>query len=42
MNRFIDHSQGVTTNNYNTIADLHITNHSTQSLFSLFPLVITW
>jgi hypothetical protein len=33
-NRFIDHLQVVTTNNYNTIADFHTTNHSTLSLES--------
>jgi hypothetical protein len=42
MNRFIDHSHVVTTNNYNTLADLHTTNHFTLSLLSLFLLVITW
>jgi hypothetical protein len=30
----------VTTNNYNTIPDLHTTNHFTLSLLSLFTLVI--
>jgi hypothetical protein len=34
MNRFTDQLQAVTTNNYNTIADFHITNHSTLSLLS--------
>jgi hypothetical protein len=42
VNRFIDHSQVVTTNNYNNIADFHTTNHSTLSLLSLFPLVFAW
>jgi hypothetical protein len=35
MNRFIDHLQVVTTNNYNTIAEFHTTNNSTLSLLSL-------
>jgi hypothetical protein len=39
---FIDHLEVVTTNNYNTIARLHTTNHVTLSLLSLFSLVITW
>jgi hypothetical protein len=34
LNRFIDHLQVVTTNNYNTIADFHATNHS--ALFSMY------
>jgi hypothetical protein len=42
VNRFIDHAQVVTTNNYNTIADFHTTNHSTLSLLSLLSLVVTW
>jgi hypothetical protein len=39
-NLIIDHSEVVTTNNYNNTFHLHITNHFTLSL--LFPLVITW
>jgi hypothetical protein len=43
VNRFIDHFQVVTTNNYNTIADFHTTNHSTlkssQSTFTRLYLV---
>jgi hypothetical protein len=39
VNRFIDHLQVVGTNNYNTIADFHATNHSTLSLLSLRYLV---
>jgi hypothetical protein len=35
VNRFVDHSEVVTTNNYNNIADCHTTNHSTPSLLSL-------
>jgi hypothetical protein len=42
VNRFIDHLQVVTTNNYNTIADVHATNHSTLSLLSLLSLDVTW
>jgi hypothetical protein len=42
VNRFIDHLQVVTTNNYNTIADFHTTNYSTLSLLSLLSLVFTW
>jgi hypothetical protein len=42
MNRFIGHLQVVTTNNYKSIADFHITNHSTLSLLNLLPLVFTW
>jgi hypothetical protein len=38
---FIDTLQVVTTNNYNTIADFHKTNHSTLSLLSLLSLVFT-
>jgi hypothetical protein len=41
MNRFIDHLQIVTMNNYNTIADFHTTNHSTQPSQSA-SLVFTW
>jgi hypothetical protein len=33
--RFIDHSQAVTTNNYNSITDFHITNHPILS-FSVY------
>jgi hypothetical protein len=39
---FIDRLQVVTTNNHNTIADLHTTNHITLSLLSLFSLFIIW
>jgi hypothetical protein len=42
VNRFIDNLQIVTTKNYNSIADLHTTNHSTLSLLSLLSLVVTW
>jgi hypothetical protein len=42
MNRIIDHLRVVTTNKYNTIADFHITDHSTLSLLSLLSLVFTW
>jgi hypothetical protein len=42
MNGFTDHLQFVTTKNYNTIADLHTTNHSTLSVLSLLSLVVTW
>jgi hypothetical protein len=35
VNRFIDNSQVVTTNNCNTVADFHTKNHSTLSLLSL-------
>jgi hypothetical protein len=42
MNRFIDHLQVVITNNYDTIADFHTTNHSTPSLLSLLSLVVAW
>jgi hypothetical protein len=42
VNRFIDHTQVVTTNDYYTTADLHTTNHSTLSLLSLLLLVFTW
>jgi hypothetical protein len=36
VNILIDHLQIVTTNNYNTIADFHITNYSTLSSQSAF------
>jgi hypothetical protein len=36
VNRFSDHVQVVTTNNYNTIAEFHTTN-----LLSLLSLVFT-
>jgi hypothetical protein len=39
VNKFIDHSQVVTTNNCNRIADFNTTNHSTLSLLGVFPLV---
>jgi hypothetical protein len=42
VNRFVDHIQIVSTNNYNTIADFHTTNHSTLRLLSLVSLVVTW
>jgi hypothetical protein len=42
MNKFIDYLQVVTTNNYNTIADFHTTNHSTLSLLSMLSLIVTW
>jgi hypothetical protein len=42
VNRFSDHSQVVTTNNYYTIVDFHTTNHSTLSFLNLFSLVIAW
>jgi hypothetical protein len=42
VNRFIDHLKVVTTNNYNTNAGFHTTNHSTLSLLSLHSLVFTW
>jgi hypothetical protein len=38
MNRFIDHLQVETTNNYNTIADSH-TTLSSQSAFNSLYLV---
>jgi hypothetical protein len=41
VNRFIDHLRVVTTNNYNTIADFHTTNHSTLSFLSLLSLIFT-
>jgi hypothetical protein len=37
----IGHLQDVTTNNCNSIADLHTTNHPTLSLLSLTSLVFT-
>jgi hypothetical protein len=40
VDRLIDHLQVVTTNNYNTSADFHTTNHSTLSLLSLPSLVL--
>jgi hypothetical protein len=36
MNRFIDYLQVVTTNNYNTVAYFHTTNHFTLSSQSAF------
>jgi hypothetical protein len=36
---FTDHLQAVTTNNYNTVADFHTTNHSTLNLLSVLSLV---
>jgi hypothetical protein len=42
VNIFIDHLQVVTTNSYQTIADVHTTHHSTLSIFSLLSLVIAW
>jgi hypothetical protein len=36
---FTDHVQVITTNNYNTVADFHTTNHSTLNLLSLLALV---
>jgi hypothetical protein len=42
VSRFIDHLQVMTTNNCNTIADFHTTNHSTLSLLNLLSLVFTW
>jgi hypothetical protein len=41
VHSFTDHLQVVTTNNYYTIADLLIPNHSTLSLLSLLSLVST-
>jgi hypothetical protein len=38
---FIDHSQVVITTKYNTLADSHITNHSTLNLLSVLSLVLT-
>jgi hypothetical protein len=40
-NRFIYYPQDVITNNYNSIADFHTTDHSRLSILSLFPLVST-
>jgi hypothetical protein len=37
----IDHLQVVSTNNFNTIAEFHTTNHSTLSLLSLLSLNFT-
>jgi hypothetical protein len=42
VNRFTDHLQDVTTNNYSINADFHTTNHSTLSLLSLLSLVVAW
>jgi hypothetical protein len=39
VNRFIGHSQAVTTNNCNSIADFKTKNYSTLTLLSLFALV---
>jgi hypothetical protein len=39
---FTDHLQVVTTNNCNTVADFHTTNHPTLSLLSLLTLFFTW
>jgi hypothetical protein len=36
VSSFVDHLQVVTTNNYNTIADFHTTDHSTLSSQSAF------
>jgi hypothetical protein len=41
VNRFIDHVQIVTTNNYNSNADFHIINNSILCLLSLLSLVFT-
>jgi hypothetical protein len=45
MNRFIEHSQVVTTSNYNTLADFHFMNHSTP-IFSVYlhksSLSVSW
>jgi hypothetical protein len=38
-NSFIDHSQVVTTNKYNALADCHATNHSILDRLSVLPLV---
>jgi hypothetical protein len=38
---FINHSQVVTTNNYNTVPDLHNLQSLHYNLLSLFPLVFT-
>jgi hypothetical protein len=45
MNRFIEHSQVVTTTKYNTVADFHTTNHSTLTYsvyFQQSSLSISW
>jgi hypothetical protein len=42
VNKFIDHLQVITMNNYNGIPDFHTTNHATLSFLSQFPLVFTW
>jgi hypothetical protein len=42
VNRFIDQSKVVTTNNYNSIADFHTTNHSTLRFLGVFLIVFTW
>jgi hypothetical protein len=42
MNRSIEHSQVVTTSNYNTIADFHFTNHSTLICFHYSSLSVSW
>jgi hypothetical protein len=42
VNRFIDHLHVVITNNYQTTADFHTTNHTTLSLFTLLSLVFNW
>jgi hypothetical protein len=39
VNRFTDHLQVVTTNNYNTFADFHITTKFSQSTFTSLYLV---
>jgi hypothetical protein len=39
MNRYIEHSQVVTTNKYNTITDFHTTKHSTPELLSELTLL---
>jgi hypothetical protein len=41
VNRFSNHLQVTITDNYNTIADFHTTNHYTLSLLSLVSLVFT-
>jgi uncharacterized protein (DUF486 family) len=41
MNRFIEYSLAVTTNNYYTIADLHNLQSLHANLHSLFPVVFT-
>jgi hypothetical protein len=42
VNKFTGHLQVITTNNYNTSAHSHTTNHSTLSLLSLFPFISTY